>query len=65
MSSLWLVMVVQKNVKVSVSVIPENLEQDIDLIFADGMVGAIPAFESKEAADKYANGREVIEAVMQ
>jgi hypothetical protein len=30
--------------------------REITLAWADGMVGALPVFASKEAADAYANG---------
>ena len=33
---------------------------DIELIWADGMIGVMPIFETEEAAKKYAAGKSVV-----
>ena len=46
----WLVMVLNKTANLSIG----GREIQIPLNFADGMIGAIPVFESQEAAVNFA-----------
>ncbi len=55
----WLVSSVSFRQKVVMA--PHELETEVDLDWADGMVGAMPVFKTKEQAEAYANGIEVIE----
>lgn len=61
MSNLYMVMLLNKKAAVRVNNCEPPLEQDIDLCFIDGMVGAIPVFERLEDADKYADGANIVE----
>ena len=38
-----------------------GIQRDIPLIWADGMVGIMPVFDSKKNAEKYAKGNGVTE----
>lgn len=38
-----------------------GLQRETDLTFADGMIGVLPVFESREQAEQYAEGAEVLE----
>ena len=51
--SYWAVLCVNKDIEVSGVLGTKKLP----LCYADGMVGAVPVFESKEAAEKFADGR--------
>jgi hypothetical protein len=50
MSSLFAVMSVEKKGQVCIS---PGAIVDLDLQWAEGMIGCIPVFESREAADAY------------
>lgn len=58
---MYLVMVVNKKMKVSVGNCSPSLESSVDICWADGMIGAIPVFETYEEAEKYAGGRQIVE----
>ena len=61
---LYMVGCVQKETPVQLAAL--GIEQEISLTWADGMVGVIPVFESREAAEKYADGKiPVMEVVME
>lgn len=38
-----------------------NIGHDINLSWADGMIGALPVFDSEDAAIEYADGAQIIE----
>lgn len=52
MKELYGVMALRESINVECM----GLSTSIDLSFADGMVGAIPVFDSKEKALEYADG---------
>jgi len=58
---MFVVMIMKTKQKVSVRNCEPPLEQDINICWADGMSGALPVFEDREDAEKYANGAEVVE----
>ena len=58
---MFLVMTLNKKQKVSVNNCSPPLESTVSICWADGMIGAMPVFEAYEDAEKYANGREVVE----
>jgi len=39
-------------------------ETEIDLSWADGMIGACPVFKTKEQAEEYADGSPIVEIVL-
>jgi hypothetical protein len=51
--SYWVVLCVNKDIEVSGILGTKKLP----LCYAEGMVGAIPVFENKEAAEVFADGR--------
>lgn len=61
MSNFYVVLAMSTKQTVKVNGCFPPLEQEIDLIFADGMIGALPVFDKKEDAEKYANGAEIQE----
>lgn len=58
---MYAVMVIHKKQKVSVAGCIPALESEIDICWADGMIGAIPVFETREDAEEFADGKQVIE----
>ena len=38
-----------------------GIQRSVPLVWADGMVGVMPVFDSKENAEKYAEGTEITE----
>jgi len=54
---MWVVLSVKRDLNVSVL----GLNQKVPLVFADGMVGALPVFETEAAAKKWARGTDVLE----
>ena len=54
---MFLVMVVNKTVEVSAM----GHIQKLNLSYIEGMIGAIPVFENRKDAEKYANGQQVVE----
>jgi hypothetical protein len=54
---MFLVMVVNKTVEIEIM----GHAQKLDIIYAKGMVGAIPVFDNRKDAEKYANGQQVVE----
>jgi hypothetical protein len=50
-------MVVNKTIELDVM----GHVKTLDLSYIDGMIGAIPVFSSREAAEEYANGQQVVE----
>jgi len=58
---MYAVMIINKNAVISVKNCHPPLTDTIDLCFADGMIGALPVFETRESAEAYADGQEVIE----
>ena len=50
---MFLVMTVKKKLGVEVM----GLEKEIDLCFADGMIGAVPVFKDRESAEAWANDK--------
>ena len=61
MSKLYVVLAISTRQTVKVNGCAPPLEQEIDLVFAEGMMGALPVFKDKESAEKYANGAEIQE----
>ena len=61
MNNLYVVLTISTKQTVKAVGCSPPLEQEIDLVFADGMVGALPVFSSKESAEKYANGADIQE----
>lgn len=61
MSGAFLVMTLKRAVEVQT---PIGIEK-IPLTWADGMVGAMTVFESREAAERYAQGKfEIVEVAI-
>jgi len=58
---MYLVMVVNKKQKISVAGCMPQLESEMNICWADGMIGAVPVFEVYEDAEKYANDKQIIE----
>lgn len=58
---MYAVLIINKKQKISVNGIRPALTSDVDICWADGMIGAIPVFETYEDAEKYANGKQIIE----
>lgn len=56
-------MAVTKKQTVKISYYGNPINTDIEMSFADGMIGVLPVFETREAAEKYAKGLEVVEVV--
>lgn len=54
-------MVINKKQKISVNGMLPELESEVDICWADGMIGAIPVFETYEDAEKYADGEQIVE----
>lgn len=54
---MFLVMVVNKTIELDVM----GHVKTLDLSYIDGMIGAIPVFFTREAAEEYANGQQVVE----
>lgn len=51
--SYWMVMSIQKDIKISNFLFGER---KLDLVWSDGMVGAVPVFQTEEDAKRYASG---------
>lgn len=58
---MYVVMVVQKKQKISVVGCMPPLVDDVPICWAEGMIGAIPVFETYDDAEKYANGKPIHE----
>ena len=56
---MYLVMTLNRKQRARVA--NSDIEADISISWAHGMVGAIPVFETREDAEKYANGANIIE----
>lgn len=54
---MFVAMAVQKKAEIDLFGKPTPIE----LSFADGMIGVLPVFDTKEAAEKWADGLQVIE----
>jgi hypothetical protein len=55
---MFIVMSIKKSINVSVL----GLEREVDLIYADGMIGALSVFDTRESAEAWASdGTDVIE----
>ena len=54
-----------KKQKVSINNCSPALESSVDICWADGMIGAIPVFETYEDAEKYADGRQIVEITLE
>jgi len=59
MKTFYLVGALSKSHNVMIN----DFKTEIDLTFADGMVGVLPVFESLESAEKYADGEAQIFAI--
>jgi len=60
---MYTVMIINQNVKISINNCHPPLEETVDLCFAKGMLGAMPVFETREDAEAYADGNEIIELI--
>ena len=58
---MYLVMALKEKSKVKIKNCHPPHEEDISLSFADGMVGVMPVFDTYEAAEKWADGIQIIE----
>lgn len=59
---IYLIMGIIKKQKISIGSSEENkITQDINLTWADGMMGVLPVFNNKEDAEKYAGDKYGIE----
>jgi len=58
---MFLVMSFHESHKVEIPTIDDKYTFDLKLSWADGMVGAMPIFETYEDAEKYANGKQILE----
>lgn len=54
---MWLVLSLAKQVTMESAHNPAEWQREMKLTWADGMVGALPVFDSQEAALAYADGR--------
>jgi hypothetical protein len=54
---MFLVMVVNKTVECDVG----GQVHQLDLSYIEGMIGAIPVFETRKDAEEYANGQDIVE----
>ena len=61
MTTLWIVLCLKKTMDVTVHNVPFADTATLDLTFSDGMIGALPVFSSREAAEVYADGCEIKE----
>jgi len=57
---MFLVMLLKENAKVMIGSSPK-VEAKISMDWADGMIGVMPVFDSREDAEKYAGDRQIIE----
>lgn len=58
---MYAVLILNKTAKIKVNNCYPPLEDDINLCFADGMIGALPVFESYESAKEYAPDGQILE----
>ena len=58
---MFLVMLLKESAKVKVGNCEPALESDITMDWADGMIGVMPVFGTREDAEKYAGDRQIIE----
>jgi hypothetical protein len=54
---MFLVMVVNKTIELGVM----GHIKELDLCYIEGMIGAMPVFDNRKDAEKYANGQQVVE----
>lgn len=54
---MWLVLALERTITMESAYGPQDWNREMDLSWADGMVGALPVFEDEEAARSYAAGR--------
>jgi hypothetical protein len=59
-NDIFVVMDVKSSVQLSTLVNGTKVQSKLNLKFADGMIGMLPAFAEKEKAEKYANGLHVM-----
>ncbi len=52
---MYILMIIQKTATVSVL----GIEKELELCWADGMIDAVPVFETYEDAKKYAGDKDV------
>ena len=61
---MWIVMAVKKSIEVEMPAF--GFKQELPLSSADGMIGMIPVFDTKEQAEEYADGKsKVVECVVE
>ena len=63
MRELYVVFRLAEERSVNIGTMPKTTVK-LKLAWADGMIGAMPAFDNKEDAIKYADGAEIFEAAL-
>ncbi len=54
---MWIVMMVEKRVEIT---LPGMRNCDVPLQWSEGMIGALPVFDNKDDAERYADGSAVV-----
>lgn len=54
---MWVVLQLQKHVELDIY----GQVHEVPLSFADGMIGALPVFHTKEEAENFANDVQIVE----
>ena len=64
-TEMFVVCVIERSRLLEIRGIPGITEREIPLQWSNDMIGAMPVFSNKAAAQRYANGRQVLHFVVE